>query len=90
MCHTDQTALEKSVPLMLIIQASRWMGVMLVTLQVLVGVYFFIAIMGCLLGIKRFEGALLLLPLAAGVLIFHVLVRWRIHTECSYLTDAYY
>lgn len=44
--------------------------------QVLVGVYFFIAVMGCLLGIKRFEYALLLLPLAGGVLVFHVLVRW--------------
>lgn len=44
-------------------------------MQVLVGVYFFVAIMGCLLGIKRFEYALLLLPLAVGVLVFHVLVR---------------
>jgi hypothetical protein len=42
---------------------------------VLVGVYFFVAVTACLLGIKRFEGALLLLPLAVGVLVFHVLVR---------------
>lgn len=45
--------------------------------KVLVGVYFFVAVMGCLLGIKRFEYALLLLPLAVGVLVFHVLVRRR-------------
>jgi hypothetical protein len=42
--------------------------------QVVVCLYFFIAISGCLLGIKRFEGALLLLPLAGAVLAFHVLV----------------
>jgi hypothetical protein len=48
-----------------------------VTTQVLVGVYFFVAVMGCLLGIKRFEYALLLLPLAVGVLVFHVLVSDR-------------
>lgn len=42
--------------------------------QVLVGVYFFVAVMGCLLGIKRFAYAVLLVPLAVGVLVFHVLV----------------
>eukprot|EP00879_Flechtneria_rotunda_P006438 GHRR01006767.1.p1 GENE.GHRR01006767.1~~GHRR01006767.1.p1 ORF type:complete len:1002 (+),score=295.37 GHRR01006767.1:144-3149(+) len=42
--------------------------------QAVVAVYFFVAVMGCLLGIKRFEAALLLLPLAAAVLGFHVLV----------------
>jgi hypothetical protein len=41
---------------------------------VLVAIYFFVAVMGCLLGIKRFEAALLLAPLAVGVLVFHVLV----------------
>jgi hypothetical protein len=44
--------------------------------QVLVAIYFFVAVMGCLLGIKRFEAALLLAPLAVGVLVFHVLVGW--------------
>lgn len=43
------------------------------------GVYFFVAVMGSLLGIKRFEYALLLLPLAAGVVVFHVLVRQTRH-----------
>jgi hypothetical protein len=41
---------------------------------VLVGIYFFVGVMGCLLGVKRFEYALLLLPLGLGVLVFHVLV----------------
>ncbi|WIA40901.1 hypothetical protein OEZ86_004562 [Tetradesmus obliquus] len=41
--------------------------------QVMVAIYFFVAVMGCLLGIKRFEWALLLAPLAVGVLVFHVL-----------------
>lgn len=41
----------------------------------MVAIYFFVAVMGCLLGIKRFEWALLLAPLAVGVLVFHVLVR---------------
>jgi hypothetical protein len=45
-------------------------------MQVLVAIYFFVAVMGCLLGIKRFEAALLLAPLAVGVLVFHVLVSW--------------
>jgi hypothetical protein len=44
------------------------------SLQVLVAIYFFVAVMGCLLGIKRFEAALLLAPLAVGVLVFHALV----------------
>jgi hypothetical protein len=52
-----------------------------VLLQVLVAIYFFVAVMGCLLGIKRFEAALLLAPLAVGVLVFHALVRG----ECSVL-----
>lgn len=52
-------------------------------LQVLVGVYFFVAVMGCLLGIKQFEYALLLLPLAVAVLVFHVLVsaQWRMEHD---------
>jgi hypothetical protein len=41
---------------------------------VLVGIYFFVAVTGSLLGIKKFEYALLLVPLAVGVLVFHVLV----------------
>lgn len=44
-------------------------------MQVLVGIYFFVAVTGSLLGIKKFEYALLLVPLAVGVLVFHVLVR---------------
>jgi hypothetical protein len=55
-------------------------------LQVLVGIYFFVGVMGCLLGVKRFEYALLLLPLGLGVLVFHVLVSCCCHSA-SLLTS---
>lgn len=55
----------------------------------LVGIYFFVAVTGSLLGIKKFEYALLLVPLAVGVLVFHVLVssnstHLRVLLQCTH------